>query len=158
MADGDLRRRRISQDWTSTILYLASAAAFGCARTLGASRPASVVATCWFASSMPLLIFSFEPNVDTIFVAGYLLATYFFLQAACAEESLAEFSLGALAAGLAMGTKPTAILFIPPLLAIANLHTLRESIPIRTKIVRDCRNRVCALIDRGILVRGQLWY
>ena len=130
-------------------LYLASAAAFGCARTLGASRQASLVATCWFASSMPLLIFSFEPNVDTIFVAGYLLATYFFLQAACAEESLAEFSLGALAAGLAMGTKPTAIVFIPPLLAIANLHTLRESIPVRTKIVRTAVIAFVPLLTAG---------
>ena len=62
-------------------LVLASMAVFGCARRLGAGRSASLVATCWFASSTPLLLFSFEPNVDTIFVAGYLMAAYFFLAA-----------------------------------------------------------------------------
>jgi hypothetical protein len=133
-------------------LYLASLAAFGCARSLGASRKASLVATWWFASSMPLFIFSFEPNVDTIFVAGYLLAAYFFLQAGPAGGQLAAYCLGALAAGLALGTKPTAVIFIPPLLAVAIVDTLFQSIPTRTKIVRTA---VIALVP---LVSGGFWF
>jgi hypothetical protein len=133
-------------------LFLASLAAFGCARVLGATRAASLVATCWFASSMPLFIFSFEPNVDTIFVAGYLLAAYFFLQAGRAEGQLAAYCLGALAAGLAMATKPTAVVFIPPLVVVAIVETLLQSIPIRTKIVRA---GVIALVP---LVSGGFWF
>jgi hypothetical protein len=133
-------------------LYLASMAAFGCARLLGASRAASLVATCWFASSMPLLVFSFEPNVDTIFVAGYLLAAFFFLQAQRASEPFATYCLGALAAGLALATKPTAVVFIPPLLAVAIVGILVQSIPTRTKIVHTA---VIALLP---LVSGGFWF
>jgi hypothetical protein len=131
-AGGD-RLARIGQ---VPFLCVASLAAFGCARTLGASRKASLVATCWFASSTPLLIFSFEPNVDTIFVAGYLLATYFYLQAGRAEGQLAELGLAALAAGLAMATKPTGIVFILPLLALPIVECLFKPISIQSKIVR----------------------
>ena len=49
------------------------------ARTLGAGRNSSILSTCWFLTSTPFLIFSFEPNVDTLFVAFYLIAVHFFL-------------------------------------------------------------------------------
>ena len=66
-------------------LVLAGLAALRVCALLGAGRSASLVATCWFVSSTPLLLFSFEPNVDTIFVAGYLVAAYFFLRASSGE-------------------------------------------------------------------------
>ncbi len=86
-ANGDLWFAWLMASWGGELLakvgqapflVLASMAAYGCSRRLGAERSASIVATCWFASCTPLLIFSFEPNVDTIFVAGYCLAAYFF--------------------------------------------------------------------------------
>jgi Dolichyl-phosphate-mannose-protein mannosyltransferase len=98
---------------------IATAAAFGSARSLGAGRPASLVATCWFATSTPLLLFSFEPNVDTIFVAAYLLAAYFILEADRRGGDTAALVLAALAAGQALGTKAVGVVFVPPLIALA---------------------------------------
>ncbi len=98
-------------------LLLAGVAAYGCARLLGIGRSASTIAACWFVTVTPLLLFSFEPNVDTIFVAGYLLAAYFFLRSMLgATAGCRRWHLGALAAGEALGTKPTAVVFVPPLL------------------------------------------
>jgi hypothetical protein len=82
------------------------------------------------------LLFSFEPNVDTIFVAGYLLAAYFFLRFARAEGDISALVLGALAAGAALGTKAVAVVFIPPLLALPIGAILVQSGPARTKVVR----------------------
>ena len=89
---------RLAKVGQAPFLVLAGAAAYACARRLGAGRAASLVATCWFASSSPLLIFSFEPNVDTIFVAGYLLSAYFFASAAEGAGDTAACWLGALSA------------------------------------------------------------
>jgi hypothetical protein len=68
-------------------LLLAGAAAYGCARSVGAGRSVSLIATGWFVSESLLFLYSFEPNVDTIFIAGYLLAAYFFLQGVRGESS-----------------------------------------------------------------------
>ncbi len=133
-------------------LVLAAAAAFGCARLLGASRSSSLVATCWFASSTPLLLFSFEPNVDTIFVAGYLLSAYFFLRAARHGSDSFAVILGALAAGEALGTKAVGVVFVPPLLAIAIGVILVQRVPARTKIVR------ALLVIIVPLLTGGFWY
>ena len=100
---------RLAKVGQAPFLVLAALAAYGCARRLGAGRSASVVATCWFASSTPLLIFSFEPNVDTIFVAGYLMAAYFFLRASEGAGDTAAYCLGALAAGEASGPRPSGL-------------------------------------------------
>ena len=107
----------VGEGWAAPFLVLAAVAAFGCARTLGAGRSASLVATCWFASSTPFLLYSFEPNVDTIFVAGYMMAAYFFLRGLAVKAACAALCLGALAAGEALGTKAVGVVFIPPLLA-----------------------------------------
>src|SRR5262249_34920701 len=93
---GGDRWARVGQ---APFLVLAALASNACARSLGASRSASLVATCWFASSTPLLLYSFEPNVDTIFVAGYMIAVYFFLCASREFAGTAEICLAALAAG-----------------------------------------------------------
>ena len=70
---------RLAKVGQAPFLFLAAAAVFRMARTLGASRNSAIISTCWFVTSTPFLIFSFEPNVDTLFVAFYLIAVYFFL-------------------------------------------------------------------------------
>ena len=79
LADGRLGRRPPRPSRPGPFLLVAALAAYGMARTLGAGRNSSLLATCWFVTSSPFLLFSFEANVDTIFVAGYLTAAYFFL-------------------------------------------------------------------------------
>ena len=74
--DGD-RLARVGQ---APFLVVAGMVVYALAIRLGARRFAALIAACWFATCMPLLLFSFEPNVDTIFTAGYLLAFWFFLE------------------------------------------------------------------------------
>jgi hypothetical protein len=131
---------------------IASAATFGSARLLGAGRPASLVATCWFAASTPLLLYSFEPNVDTIFVAAYLLAAYFFLQTARRGGPTAELILAAFAAGLALGTKAVGVVFIPPLLALAIAATWLRPASFGKKFWQS------VLIATVPLVSGGYWF
>jgi hypothetical protein len=99
-------------------LVLAAVAVGTLAREVGCRRDAAALAACLFATSTPLALFSFEGNVDTIFVAGYLIAVLFSLRAERGAEATASRALGALAAGLAWGTKPTATVFVPPLLVL----------------------------------------
>jgi len=140
---------RLAKVGQAPFLVLASVAAYGCARRLGAGRSASLVATCWFASSTPLLLFSFEPNVDTIFVAGYLMAAFFFLQAAIGEGDTRAYCLGALAAGAALGTKAVGVVFIPPLLALAFAALLVQAVGARTKLARALVILLAAIASGG---------
>lgn len=133
-------------------LPVAGAAAYGCARLLGSGRTAAIVAACWFASCTPMLIYSFEPNVDTIFIAGYLLSTYFFLRYARSDGGISALILGALAAGEALGTKPTAIVFVPPLLALVIVGILLQRIPRRDRWLR------VGLVATAPLVTSGFWY
>ena len=112
-------------------LLIAAFSTFATARLLGAGRNAAAIATCWFLSSTPLLLFSFEANVDTIFVAEYLVAVYFFLLFLLAESDRSALWIGGLAAGIAAGTKPVGIVFIAPLLAL-----LLAAIAFRTRSFR----------------------
>jgi hypothetical protein len=143
---------RLAKVGQAPFLLLASLAAYGCARRLGAGRSASVVATCWFASSTPLLLFSFEPNVDSIFVAGYLMAAYFFVEAARGRGETAAWWLGALAAGGALGTKAVGIVFVPPLLALALVTIVVQPVAAPTKFAR-----ALALVA-GPVVSGGFWF
>jgi len=140
---------RLAKVGQAPFLLLAGLAAFGCARVLGAGRSASVVATCWFVSSTPLLLYSFEPNVDTIFVAGYLVAAYFFLRVSRGAGNTAALVLGALAAGEALGTKAVGLVFVPPLLAVAIGGILVQSDSVRTKIVRALAIALIPLVPAG---------
>jgi hypothetical protein len=143
---------RLAKVGQAPFLALASLAVYGCARRLGAGRSASLVATCSFASSTPLLIFSFEPNVDTIFVAGYLMAAFFFLRAASGAGDTGAYCLGALAAGEALGTKAVGVVFVPPLLALAAVTILLQAASARIKIWR------VIVITAAPLVSGGFWY
>jgi hypothetical protein len=133
-------------------LLLAGAAAYGCARLLGVGRSASTVAACWFVSSTPLLLFSFEPNVDTVFVAGYLLAAYFFLRYGRADGGTPALILGSLAAGAALGTKPTAVVFVPLLLALVMVGLLVQPAPWRERLGR------LAIVATVPLASGSYWF
>ncbi|MDX2036474.1 MAG: glycosyltransferase family 39 protein [Isosphaeraceae bacterium] len=99
------------------------------ARELGARRSSAILAASVFATSTPSLLFTFEPNVDTIFVAGYMLAVYFFVRAIrdSTGSGRIELALGAVAAGAAWGTKPTGIVFVPVLLAFVAIAWIRKS-------------------------------
>ena len=133
-------------------LLLAGAAAYGCARTLGAGRSASLVATSWFVSSTPLFLFSFEPNVDTIFVAGYLVAAYFFLRAQCCGAGPASLVLGSLAVGAALGTKAIGVVFLPPLIAVVIAGVWLPAGPARIKVLRTL---IVLLVP---MVTGSYWF
>jgi hypothetical protein len=109
---------RLAKVGQAPFLVLAGIAAFRIARLLGAGRNAGVLAVCWFLSSTPLLLFTFEANVDTIFVACYLIAVAFYLRYLLEGAGRNALLLGSLAAGLAMGTKPVGLVFVGPLLLL----------------------------------------
>ena len=79
---GDGWRRSASCRSCSWRRLAAFAAPGGSAR--GSRRRSSRPA--WFVTVLPFLLFTLEPNVDTIFVAGYLLAAYFFLRYALGDD------------------------------------------------------------------------
>ena len=101
-------------------LWLSGLAVESIARHLKVRLAAARIASLWFVAIAPEFILAFEPNVDSLLVAGYTLAAYFFLRAGTAAggTSRGYLVLGSLAAGLGMGTKPTGIVFFPPLLLL----------------------------------------
>ncbi len=111
---------RVARIGQVPFLILGGMAIEAIARHLGTRASAARLAACWFVAITPELIFAFEPNVDSILIAGYLLGVYFFLRAFTSSEPLSvrALILGSLAAGLGMGTKPTGIVFFPPVLAL----------------------------------------
>jgi len=133
-------------------LGLACIAAFGIARRLGAGRNSALIASCWFVSLVPLLLFTFEPNVDTIFVANYLAAVYFLLRYWNGRPGPSGPLLAGLAAGLALGTKPVGLVFVAPLLllAILGLWTIPE--PSRRAA------KATVLLVWGTISTSAFWY
>jgi hypothetical protein len=127
---------RLAKVGQAPFLILAALSVFGMARRLGASTPAATIAACWFAACSPFLFFTFEPNVDTIFVAGYLAAVYFALRYALGDDGSPALLLAGLAAGGAWGTKPTGTVFVPPLLALVGMLVLARRLPWRTRLLR----------------------
>lgn len=110
---------RLAKIGQAPFLMLAAYAVYAIARRLNAGASAAVVAVCWFVLSAPLLLFSFEANVDTIFVAGYLLSVYFLIIYHLGDAGFPAIVFFALALGCGWGTKPTATVFSPWLVALA---------------------------------------
>lgn len=106
---------RLAKIGQAPFLPIAMLAAYGCAREVGASRSASLVASAMFAASSPMILFAFEANVDAIFIAGYMTAAYFILRFAQRPEDWTALILGGLAAGESLGTKSVGLVFVPPL-------------------------------------------
>ena len=109
---------RLARVGQAPFLLLAGLAAFALCRRLGASRGASLVAMSWFVTCTPFFVFSFEANVDTLMVAGYLLAAHFFVRYALGDDGLGALVLAALGAGLSIATKAPGIVFVTPLIAL----------------------------------------
>ena len=107
------------------------------------------MAACWFITSTPLLIFSFEANVDTIFVAFYMIAVLFFLVDFQAAAGRAALVLGGLAAGIAPGTKPVGVVFVPPLLALVLAAKAARSRSAGTTFTAFLLVLLCLLLTAG---------
>ena len=120
---------RLAKVGQSPFTLMSAVAAYAMARRVGAGASSAMVATAWFAASTAVMVWSFEPNVDMIFVAGYLSAALFFLRYATGDDSAGTLSLGALAAGGALGTKAPAVVFVPPLLLLGLLAALSRPGP-----------------------------
>lgn len=143
---------RLAKVGQAPFLAMACLAAFGCARELGASRTSALVAASLFGSCSPLILFSFEPNVDTIFVAGYLTAAFFFLRHALGRDGLPALLLGGLAAGEALGTKSVGNLFIPPLILAACWAVAR-----RERAARPILIGVVTILI-GVATTSEFWF
>ncbi len=115
-------------------LLFGAASAFAIARRVGAGTSSAILAVGLFATSLPVLIYSFEANVNMIFVAGYLAAAYFFLEYAQGDGGAGTLTLGALAAGGTWGSKATGTVFVPPLLVIAAVAVLFRGGSRRTRL------------------------
>ena len=146
--EGD-RLARVGQ---GPFLLISGMAVMALARRLGAGQVSALISASWFMTSAPLLLFSFEANVDTIFIAGYLLAVYFFVRYALGDDDAQALALGALAAGLALGCKATSIVFVPPLLALATLPAVMRGRGVAAKL-----GGVLAVWLLPLLVGG-FWY
>ncbi len=146
---GGDRPARVGQ---SPFLLMGFLATIATARRLRAKLPSALIASAWAATSLPLIVFGFEANVDAIFVAGYLTAVYFGLRYALDGAKVTDLALAALAAGLGGATKPTSVLFVPPLLALGGTIVLWRTIASRTK-ARD----LGVMIVAAILPSG-FWY
>lgn len=143
--DGD-RPARVGQ---APFLLMASIAVYGIARRAGASAGSAVIATCLFATSLPMLFYAFEANVDAIFVAGYLAAAAFGLRYALDGGDVRSLILAGLAAGGSWGTKPTATAFLPPLVLIGALIVARRPITVGLKLAHLASLAVAILIPCG---------
>jgi hypothetical protein len=122
------------------------------AMRLGASRPSAVVAAAWFLTSTPVFVFTFQPNVDTIFVAGFMLAAYFFTRHALGDDGPASLALGAMAAGCALGTKAPAVVFVPPVVLLGLASAIARGPGLRARLVG------AAVVVGGCLLTGGFQY
>ncbi|WP_165243942.1 phospholipid carrier-dependent glycosyltransferase [Paludisphaera soli] len=143
---------RLARVGQAPFLLMACVAAFGCARELGAGRTAALVATSLFATAGPLLLFTFEANVDTIFVAGYLTAAFYFLRYGLGRDDWPALLLGGLAAGEALGTKSVGNLFVPPLVLVGCWAVARRTRRIPPTL------KGSAVIVAGVAATSMFWY
>jgi hypothetical protein len=138
-------------------LLMAASAAFAIARRLGVGRSAAAIAASWFVACMPVLLFSFEANVDTIFVAGYLAAAYFLLRYALGDGGLGTLAIAALAAGGTWGTKATGTVFVPLLLALGAVVILRRRTPIGAKLAHLTALALLPMVMAGYWFGRNAW-
>lgn len=148
---------RLARVGQAPFLIWAALACFATCRRLGSRTSAALIATCWFATSTPFLIFSFEPNVDTIFVAGYLTACFFFLRYALGDDGVPALILGSLAAGGAWGTKATSTVFVPPLLALMLPVIFARQSWSRRGVRHAVLLLTCPLVMAGFWFSRNLW-
>jgi len=146
---GGDRFARVGQ---APFLVLSGIASYQISRLLGAGRSSSLIATTWFLTSTAFLVFSFQANVDTIFIANYLVATYFFLRYARGNDGITSLFLGGLAAGGALGTKSVAIVFVPPLILFALTAALKRPGSTNQRVTRTVGLILSTLILSGF------WY
>jgi hypothetical protein len=151
---GNDRLARIGQ---GPFLLMAAVAAYAMARRLGVSVPSAVVATAWFVTCLPFLLFSFEANVDTLFIAGYLTAVYFGIRYALGDGGAGTLTLAGLAAGAAWGSKPTATVFIPPLLALGAAVVVTRRAPWRSRLGHLAILVLTPLIPSGYWFARNAW-
>ena len=133
-------------------IFLGALAVGAIARRLQVRPPSARIAAAWFLTIGPTIVLGFEPNVDSILVAGYLGAVYFLLRALTTPGGVSgrDLVLGSLAAGLGMGTKPTGIVFFPPLLLLVmTLVCLRER-----SSVRRCLGGIVAVLIPAAAMMG----
>jgi 4-amino-4-deoxy-L-arabinose transferase-like glycosyltransferase len=138
-------------------LFLAGLSTFGIARRLGATLPAATIATCWFVCSVFMILYSFEANVDTIFVACYLASAYFLLRYWLGDGAIATVALGGLGAGEALGTKVTAMVFVPPLVALGAVAILTRRASIRTRLGHLATLGLSTVVPAGYWFGRNAW-
>ena len=146
VAWGGDRLARVGQ---APFLLLAAITVFRIGRMLGSSRNSALLAVCWFITSAPLLAFSFEANVDTLFVAFYLIAVYYFLVDFREAAGTVALILGGLAAGIALGTKPVGVVFVPPLLALVIVAKAARTRSTRKTLAALFMILCCLLLTSG---------
>ena len=100
-------------------LLLGAVATFAMARRLGAGGSAARIAAGFYLAMVPVYLFAMEGNVDAIYGAGYALSAYYAVRKALRDPGRGHATLSGLAAGLALGTKGTGIVFLPPLIVFA---------------------------------------
>jgi hypothetical protein len=131
---------------------MAAFAVYSLVRRLGVGGAAALISVSWFVTCVPMLIFSFEANVETIFVAGYLTAAFFLLRYVLDDGGGSALALAGLSAGLALGTKPTAVVFVPVLLLIGALGVAFRP----TSRLRRLRHLI--VLFAATLVPSSFWY
>jgi 4-amino-4-deoxy-L-arabinose transferase-like glycosyltransferase len=148
---------RLARVGQAPFAFLAVATVYAIARRLGARTPAALIASAWFATVMPFFVLSFEPNVDSIFVAGYVLAVYFGLRYLLRDSGVGSLFLGGLAAGAAWGTKAPGVVIVPPLLLLGVGMVLARAGSWRTRLRDVAVILVVPFILEGFWLAQNAW-
>ncbi len=139
-------------------LFVAAGAIYGLCRKAQVTVSGSMIATCCFFNLSPLMFFTSQPNVDTLFIAGYLLACYFASHFLLGDHCVPSVVLCGLAAGAAWGCKAPGIVFIPTLLGCIGFAVLRADMPVFRKLQALTILAMAPFVLEGYwLVRNWMW-